>query len=99
MKGMSILLFPGVPSDLFDKWLKLELAHIDIFLWTTWGLFIIASIVGWILYAMKASDDVKFDMVIGYFVVWLSGLTVSAIKGSKAAKLKKSIESQWPPKK
>ena len=96
LKRLAVTEFPGVPSDRFEKWRQLELGSIDIFLWATWGLAIIGTIVGFMLAA--ASPESAGVVTVGYFVIFLAGLTVSAIKGSKAAKLKKSLGINWPPK-
>jgi len=37
--------FPGIPSDKFEEWRRLELRSIDIFLWATWGLLAIGAVI------------------------------------------------------
>ena len=96
MKRLAVTEFPSVPSDRFEEWTLLELASIHIFLWATSGLAIIGTIVGLIL-ASASPESAEF-ITVGYFVAILAGLTVSAIKGSKAAKLKKSLGINWLPK-
>ena len=96
LKRLAATNFPAVPPDRFEEWRHLELASIDIFLWATWGLAIIGTIFGFVLAAVIPESAGVFTA--GYIVLFLAGLTVSAIKGSKAAGLKKSLGINWPRK-
>jgi len=94
LKRLTGAEFPGVPSSGFEEWRKLELASIDIFLWATWGLAVIGTIVAFALASMLAQSGEA--VIVCYCLIFLSGLILSAIKGSKAAKLRKSLGIQWP---
>lgn len=97
LKRLSYWMFPNVPSHQFYEWQALALASIDIFLWATWGLAIVGTVVAWMLAAVMPESG-RIIIFIGYIVLFFVGLTVSAIKGSKAAKLKKALGIDWPPR-
>ena len=83
---------PSVPPDKCDMWRKLELRSIDIFLWTVWGLFVLSIVVTILLHALQVTNPAaRWAFTAGYVVAFFGGLTVSAIYGTKAAKLKKSL--------
>lgn len=91
--------FPHIPKDQFEEWKRLEVKSIDIFLWGTWGLFIIsfplAFILVPILLAIQSQVGQDSPIVFAYpglmLVALLTLLFISALIGSKAAKLQKSL--------
>ena len=88
--------FPNVPHEVFDQWKRLELRSIDIFLWATWGVAIIGTVIAFVI--VQSNPTLAGPIQIAYIVVFLVGLIFSAIDGSKAAKIRKSHAIPWPPK-
>jgi len=89
--------YPDVPAEQFHEWKRLELASIDILLWATWGLAVIGTIVVVLVASLSPDNEVPAMVIlITYLVLFLLGVVVSAIKGSKAVKLKKSLGIKWP---
>jgi hypothetical protein len=84
----------GAPEDKFCEWRELELKSNNILLWATAGLMV-ASIAVQILAAV-AFPDAMFEVQIAFFVLFFILLTMSAIQGSKAAKIKKQFNIKWP---
>jgi len=106
--------FPGVPGDRFEQWRRVELRSIEISLWVTSGLLLVGVILAifvlgpdvflslvaprqfsWALAIIYGS---AIAVVFPYFLLCLLGLTISAMYGSKAKRLKKSLGIQWPGK-
>lgn len=91
--------YPGVDPMKFSEWKMLELKSIDIFLMTTWGL--LALMLALALLAAFISSNAEFrgaldenfmaTLRIVYWVVFVGGLVYSAILGTRASKLKKSL--------
>ena len=94
--------FPDVSEETLFKWKHLELLSIDIFLWVTWGGFGLSIILQPLLRPIFASMSEPFSLDLalngGFVVIFLAGLIVSAIYGSRAARIKKSVNIRWPKK-
>jgi len=100
--------FPGVPSDKFEEWRRLELKSIDILLWTQWGLVAISAIFAiFVLRPLLRSGEYYAGLFLfgayvlfypAYLVLLLVGLMISASCGSEAKSLKKSLGIEWPGK-
>jgi hypothetical protein len=96
--------FPGVKPDGFEQWRHLEVRSLDIFL----GVIAALAISGLLLSVIQPGGtptgrpptpgEVRGVVLLigGYFLSFLLGLTVSAIYGSKAARLKKTLGIEWP---
>jgi hypothetical protein len=96
--------FPNVAPDQFRQWQSLELRSIDVFLRVAAVLFVIGTM-GSILLSMASPADsaagigliITSMVLIGaHILVFFIGLTVSAVHGSKAARLRKSLGIVWP---
>lgn len=99
--------FPTVAEGDFLRWKRLELTSIDIFLWTVFGV----SFAGCGLSALlrtsiqqparvgtSRADAWPMEMIVlqaGCLAVFLIGLLISAIYGSRAARLKRSLGIRW----
>jgi hypothetical protein len=83
---------PGVTPAILESWKMQELKSIDWFLIATWGV----SVVGSILAVAVAAADQSSGVVVFLITLagFLAGLVVSAIHGSRAAKLKKLMPQQ-----
>ncbi len=90
LKRLSSLDFPDVETAKFTEWRKAELKATDIFLWATWGAFIIKII---ILISLQESYDRDSALAItgGILFLWFIGLIIAAIYGSKAKALRISL--------
>ena len=92
--------FPGVPKDEFLRWKGLELASMDTFLWTVFGVSLGGCVLSALLRAavQEAVDELAEVILVQalYASVFLVGLIGSAIYGSKAAKLRRSLGIPWP---
>jgi hypothetical protein len=93
LKALTVSQFPGVSSEVFAEWQALELDSINLFLWATWGLLLISIPVA--LFAPGFPGG-AMGLQILFFVLFVVLLFVSAIHGSKAAKLKKQHGIKWP---
>ena len=103
--------FPDTPAADFEKWRRLELRSIDIFLWTAFGLAIGGCLISALLSTVLRlqTNDSAMSRIeasrlqVGFYVVYgavfLLGLFVSALYGSKASRLKRSLGISWPPRK
>ncbi len=86
--------FPQVPESVFHEWKALETSSINWFLWASWGVFLVSILVG-IVVGMTDPDSVMKAQVL-MLIVFVVMLVLSAIPGSKAAKLKKAHGIAWP---
>lgn len=83
---------PGVQPETLERWKSLELKSIDWFLYASWGVSILGTIFGLVIgLSLPASGGFVFVTIL---VLFLAGLTVSAIYGSQSAKLKKELMKQ-----
>ncbi len=82
--------FPNVPGDKFGEWKRYELKSIDVFLWASWGIFVLSII------AMVLSPGGALQLQIVFLVLFFLLLVIAAVFGSKAAKLKKQFGIKWP---
>jgi len=87
LKRLSSSDFPNVETAKFNEWKKAELTATDIFLWATWGAFIIKII---ILISIQESYYGESALAIagGILLFWFIGLIIAAIYGSKAKALR-----------
>jgi len=97
LKRMQASDFPDVPSEEFNKWKTHELISIDIFLWATWGLFILGILAGIFIGSIIPGGVIGLQIIL--IALFLLGLLVSAIYGSKAAQIQKNLGIDWPPQK
>lgn len=93
--------YPQVDAATFAEWRRLELKSIDVFLWATWGTFVLSIIAAFGLGfslsvlnpGMQSANADLMPMVIVLaivmVIVFFSGLVVSAVLGSRAARLRK----------
>lgn len=83
---------PGVQPETLERWKSLELKSIDWFLYASWGVSIVGTILGLMIgLSLPSSGVIVFVTILGFF---LAGLTVSAVYGSQSAKLKKQMMLQ-----
>ena len=83
--------FPGVDVAKFFEWQQAELLASDIYLCATWGAAFIKIALFSILAQIELADDEFLLAFFGWWVVWLGGLTVAAIYGSKAKRLRNAL--------
>jgi hypothetical protein len=83
---------PGVTPETLESWKMQELKSIDWFLIATWGVSVIGSIMAVAVAAVDQSSGVLVLLIT--LAGFLAGLTVSAVYGSRAAKLKKLMMKQ-----
>lgn len=94
LKKLTLDQFPGVPENKFREWREFELKSINIFLWATWGLLLISIPAGILLGAAFPGGVIGVQIL--FFALFIFLLVMSAIPGSKAAKLKKQFNIKWP---
>ena len=93
--------YPGVDPAKFAQWQCAELKATDIFLWATWGVFVIK--LGLIIMAAASGADseigayASLGTIIAIFA-WAIGLAIAGAFWSKAKKLRLSAGIQWPKK-
>jgi hypothetical protein len=70
LKHLCASTFPDVPGDDFTLWKKLEMASIDIFLWTTWGLFIVGTLAAIFLglFAPRGAIGLQIILIVLFFL-------------------------------
>ena len=88
--------FPRVDPAKFSEWQEAKLKAIDRFLWASWGGFIISSGVLLLARVSALSQTLYPVLSIGISVVWLGWLWVASTYGSRADKLKKTADIEWP---
>ena len=86
--------YPSMPPEKFHEWRELELQSINMFLWATWGLLLISIPVA--LLFGEAFPGGAMGLQIVFFALFIILLVMSAIPGTKAAKLKKQFGVKWP---
>lgn len=96
LKRLTVDKFPGVDAATFNEWKFFELRSVNAFIVTTWGAFAFQAICLSMLLTRNMRIETYFPMACVVFVLWLVGLTASAITGSKAKKLKKKMGIKWP---
>jgi len=94
LKALGAAQFPGVAEDAFAEWKEAELKGINIFLWATWGMFLLSLAAAILM--VNTFPGGALGVQLFFFVVFLVLLVVAAIQGSKAAKLKKQLGIKWP---
>lgn len=88
--------FPDVDAAKFAEWQRAELKALDIFLWATWGAFVIKIALMVVLSQVGLSESAAITMMVVILVAWLGGLTIAGIQGSKAKKLRTAVGIKWP---
>lgn len=83
---------PAIPPETIEHWKQMELKSIDWFLWTTWGLSVLGTILGLMISAAIPGSGVA--VVVINLALFMAGLTVSATYGSRASQLKKEMFKQ-----
>lgn len=86
LSSLSAADFPHITAAKFDEWKNLEQQSVYIFLF--------AIVVSWILSYMGTERESGLVVLIAGIIFW-GGLIVAAIKGSKAGKIKKSLQFDW----
>ncbi|MDD2737075.1 MAG: hypothetical protein PHF56_24335 [Desulfuromonadaceae bacterium] len=83
----------------FSEWHNAQLRATDIFLWATWGAFVIKMLVIFIAVSGGGFNaDIAGAIQVAIVVGWLAALTTAAVFGSKAKKLRLAAGIQWPKK-
>jgi hypothetical protein len=96
LRRLTIADFPGVDPAKFSEWQRAELKGINTFLWATWGGFVIKLAVSAILSGMHLTEQAAITATVLILVGWFAGLTVAAVQGSKAKKLRTDAGIKWP---
>ena len=86
--------YPAVPEPVFHEWKTLEMQSINMFLWATWGMFLVSIPVT--LIALAAFPSAKAVINIAIFVMVLAALVFAERYGRKVSKFKKQHGIQWP---
>lgn len=87
--GLRADQFPGVPTDRFNQWRRLELTSIDIFVWSA---FIVAA--AEFILSMGGSrliENVWGVATIAFVICLLVALPVSAVYGTRATALRRKL--------
>jgi len=103
LKRLTAADYPDVEEAQFLEWKAVELRAISIFLWATWGAFVIKLGIQIILIAAAQSGsglstEATIGIMIAIIIAWLIGLTIAAVHGSKAKKLRTAAGIRWPKK-
>jgi hypothetical protein len=102
LKRLTLTDFPQLEQEKFSAWQTAELKAVDIFLWATWGAFVIKLAVQLILMAIiskvtgEISEGAMFGIIAAVMVLWLIGLAIAGVYGSKAQKLRVAYGIKWP---
>jgi hypothetical protein len=94
LKALTASQFPGVSAEAFAEWQTQEMKSINMFLWASWGFFVVSIPAQLLLVA--AFPDGAIGIQVLFFALFLIMLVMAAIPGSKAAKLKKQCGIKWP---
>ena len=100
IKALQPSQFPHIPEDEFLQWKSFEIKSIVLFLWGTWGVQAILLPVSLLLStAMNGSESLPIVggfLLMGGLVAFLVFLTLSAVAGNNAAKLKRQYSIVIP---
>jgi hypothetical protein len=102
LKRLASSDFPGVDPAKFAAWQAAELKGIDIFLWATWGAFVIKIGIQLVLafvisqFGVEMNEGVAIGIIFAILIAWLIGLTVAGVYGSRAKKLRFAAGMSWP---
>ncbi|HZT41862.1 MAG TPA: hypothetical protein VFA07_06715 [Chthonomonadaceae bacterium] len=88
--------FPGVPEPVFYEWKALELESINMFLWASWGVFLLSILAILITAAAFPTAGVAVQILV--FVLFIAALVIADSRGKQVAKFKKQHGIQWPAK-
>lgn len=96
--------FPHVAPEQFEDWRRGEIRSIDVFLWAA-GVFTALGLATSLFFASGAASRrepshaviIALVLLVGGSILTLfAGLTVSAVHGSRAARLRKKLGIHWP---
>jgi hypothetical protein len=95
--------FPNVAAERFEEWRRMELRSIDVLLWVAGVLLVLGLVGSGIINMVEAAGRGPTPgLVIGVgalfgvnLLTFFGGLTVSAVHGSRAARLRKSLGINW----
>jgi len=102
LKRLASSDFPEVDPAKFAAWQAAELKGIDIFLWATWGAFVIKIGIQLVLafvisqFDVEMNEGVAIGIIFAILIAWLIGLTVAGVYGSRAKKLRLAAGMSWP---
>lgn len=88
LKRLSSSDFPNVEPAKFTEWKKAELKATDIFLWATWGAFVVKIILFITAYGQSYEMSQWLAINGTILVLWFIGLIIAATFGSKAKALR-----------
>ncbi|HLA96388.1 MAG TPA: hypothetical protein VK612_11760 [Pyrinomonadaceae bacterium] len=86
LSSLSATDFPNIPAGKFNEWKDLEQQSVYIFLFTI--------VVSWVLSYVGTAIGSGLVLLIASIIFW-GGIIVAAIRGSKAGKIKKSLQFDW----
>ena len=96
LKRLTVSDYPGVDEAKFVEWHRQQLRAVNIFLWATWGAFLVKVTILVVLSGSHFSQATALTWTILILVAWLVGLLVAAGAGSKAKRLRKAAGISWP---
>lgn len=90
VKSMMPSRFPGVAEDDFNRWKKLELRRLAVFLWIVWVWIAFEMVV---LLPMYISSREESILLLGWISlpVLIVALVASSISGKEAKEMKKAF--------
>ena len=83
--------FPGVDAAKFFQWQGAEVLANDMYLCATWGAAFVKITLSFILWHIGLTDDELLMAFFAGLVVWLGGLVVAVVYGSKARRLRTAL--------
>lgn len=96
LKRLKPEAFTEVDPQKFEDWRKAALLATDLFLWATWGAFIVKLIVTMALSGSALARNDPFVLMGVILALWFVGLLVASVYGSKAKKLQRAAGIKWP---
>ena len=88
--------YPGVDPVRFAEWQQAQLKATDVFLWATWGAFVVKLFLSLVLVEMRLSPEAALGAIGIIVTLWIVGLIVASSFSSKAKKLRTAAGIAWP---
>ena len=91
LQKLTTEVLPGVDAAKVFEWRSAELLANDWYLCVTWGTVLIKIALSFILSQAQLTNDEFVTVSFAGLVLWFGGLTVAAIYGSKAKRLRRAL--------
>jgi len=96
LKRLTVQGFPTVDPARFAEWQQAELKATDVFLWATWGAFVIKILVNVAADNTGLSGEAALVLLVVILGGWIGGLITANVFAKRAGRLKEAAGIIWP---